>query len=109
MISIIKKFKKINIDNKSDEHIKSVLEEVMNEIKLQLQLQLQQLPDDDDDDINGDNPQLLQRSVTSIENTYSQLVAAIIYSGVPTDRKSIIALLIPEDELVIVSKLSVST
>jgi hypothetical protein len=80
-----------NIKGKSDEHIKSVLEEVLKEV------QLQQLPyDDDDDDIKKDNPQLLQRSVTSIENTYSQLVASIIHSGLPTDRKSIIALLIPE-------------
>jgi hypothetical protein len=104
MVSIIEEFKK-NINNKSDEYIKSVFEEVMKEIKLQLQLQ--QLPDDDD--IDGDNPQLLQRSVTSIENTYSQLVASIIYSGVPTDRKSIIALLIPEEKQQMVSKLLLST
>ena len=95
MVSIIEEFKK-NINNKSDEYIKSVFEEVMNEIKLQLQLQLQQ--HDDDDDIDADNPQLLQRSVTSIENAYSQLVASIIYSGIPTDRESLIALLIPEDK-----------
>jgi hypothetical protein len=106
MVSIIEEFKK-NINNKSDEYIKSVFEEVLKE--LQLQLQLQQLPDDNDDDIYGDNPQLLQRSVTSIENTYSQLVASIIYSGVPTDRKSIIALLIPEDKQQVISMLLSST
>ena len=98
----IKFFQESNITGKSDEHIKSVLEEVMNEI------QLQQLPydDDDDDDIDGDNPKLLQRSVTSIENKYSQLVAAIIHSGLPTDRKSIITLLIPEDKQVVSMLLS---
>ena len=106
MVSIIEEFKK-NINNKSDEYIESIFEEVMKEI--QLQLQLQQLPDDDDDDIDGDNPKLLQRSVTSIENTYSQLVASIIYSGVPTDRKSIIALLIPEDKQQVVSMFLSST
>ena len=80
-----------NIKGKSDEHIESVFEEVMKEV------QLQQLPyDDDDDDIEKNDPRLLQRSVTSIENTYSQLVAVIIHSGLPTDRESIIALLIPE-------------
>jgi hypothetical protein len=101
----IKFFQESNITGKSDEHIKSVFEEVMNEI------QLQQLPydDDDDDNIDIDNPQLLQRSVTSIENTYSQLVATIIYSGVSTERKSIITLLIPQDKQVIVSNFLSST
>ena len=106
MVSIIEEFKK-NINNKSDEYIESVFEEVMKEI--QLQLQLQQLPDDDDDDIDIDNPKLLQRSVTSIENKYSQLVAAIIHSGKATDPESIIALLIPEDKQVMVSKFLSST
>ena len=95
MVSIIEEFKK-NIDNKSDEDIKSVFEEIMNEIQLQQQLQYNNDDDDDDDDIDRDNPQLLQRSVTSIENTYSQLVATIIHSGVSTERKSIITLLIPK-------------
>jgi hypothetical protein len=99
MVSIIEEFKK-NIDNKSDEHIKSVFEEIMNEIQLQLQLQLQHddYDDYDDDDIDGDNPQLLQRSVTSIENIYSQLVATIIHNGVSTEPENIIALLIPKDK-----------
>lgn len=107
MVSIIEKFKK-NIDNKSDEDIKSIFEEIMKEIQLQQQLQqqLQHNNDDNDDDIDGDNPQLLQRSVTSIENTYSQLVATIIHSGLPTDRKSIITLLIPQDKQVISMLLS---
>ena len=97
MVSIIEEFKK-NIDNKSDEDIKSVFEEIMNEIQLQQQLQYNNDDDDDDDDIDRDNPQLLQRSVTSIENTYSQLVATIIHRGVSTEPESIITLLIPKDK-----------
>ena len=95
MVSIIEEFKK-KISNKSDEDIKNIFEEIMKEIQLQQQLQ-QQLQHNNDDDIDGDNLQLLQRSVTSIENTYSQLVAAIIYSGLPTDPKSLSALLIPQE------------
>jgi hypothetical protein len=83
-----------HIKEKSNEDIKIIFDDVLKEVKLQLQL----YDDDDDDDFDTDNPQLLQRSVTSIENTYSQLVAAIIHNGIATHRESLLTLLIPEDK-----------